>query len=178
MPDWQLLAGWELSSWEPVAMTAVAGGPGALGAGADGAGADAGVGAGAAAGTGGAFGAGAAGAGAGTGVDGPHPAEICVGDYLLADFETGFASASWRPYNDGTPGGTMTPAPGSAVAVEASVDGGSNALHMQGSGFSSWGAGIGRTFEAPLECKERSVGIRFRAKGKWHHHFRTARSPQ
>jgi len=105
------------------------------------------------------------GSGGGAATTDPNPAEDCVGGFVLEDFESDSTSSLFRPYSDGSAGGTMTPAAGVPFQPEMSSDSGSLALHMQGSGFTSWGAGIGRAFEAPVACKERSVGLRFKAKG-------------
>ena len=96
---------------------------------------------------------------------GNNPALACVDDYLIDDFSEASTYELYRPYSDGSQGGSMTPAPGSSFAAEPSTDGDGKALHLTGSGFGNWGAGIGRTFSAPIDCKGRSVGLRFRAKG-------------
>ncbi len=54
-------------------------------------------------------------------------------------------SGYWYTYNDGTSGGTQTPAPG-ASCVPADIPGGragsTKAQHTTGSGISTWGAGL------------------------------------
>jgi len=62
-------------------------------------------------------------------------------DFVLDDFEDGDGdlssegfAGSWRTYSDGT--GTVTPAVDSPIVP---VDG---AVHVSGSGFSTWGVGL------------------------------------
>lgn len=108
-------------------------------------------------------GGGASGTGGGGG-DGVTEVSTCLGDLTMDDFEDPSTYALFRPYHDQSAGGVMSPAPGAAFSPATSDTGGS-ALHMTGSGFSSWGAGIGRSFDVPHACKERALGVRFRAKG-------------
>src|SRR5690606_14645265 len=77
-------------------------------------------------------------------------------------FEDATTFELFRPYDDGSPGGTINHT--ATFVAEESPDG-SASLHLFGNGFTNWGAGIGRKFDPPLECKGRSVGVRFRAKG-------------
>lgn len=98
----------------------------------------------------------------GSGGSGVSPEASCLGNVLIDDFEDSATFPLLRPYNDGTAGGTMNQT--SSFSAENAVDG-TASLHLSGSGFTAWGAGIGREFDAPLECKSRSIGIRFRAKG-------------
>lgn len=92
-----------------------------------------------------------------------NPELACVGDFLIDDFSDPSTYSAWRAYDDAS-GGSMQPSPGSVFSPEQSTEGG-EALHLAGSGFVSWGAGIGRAFDVPSPCQGRSVGFRFRAKG-------------
>lgn len=94
-----------------------------------------------------------------------HPEQECVGDWLLDDFSDPSTFPLFRPYHDQTAGGSMQPAPGESNIAEDTGEEGGNALHASGSGYSNWGAGVGRKFDPPVACKGRSTGIRFRAKG-------------
>lgn len=92
------------------------------------------------------------------GTFGSHP---CAGGVLIDDLEDATTYDKWRTYDDGT--GTMSPS--GAFTAESSADGGSLAVHISGSGFTTWGGGIGRDFDASDDCVARSTGFRFRAKG-------------
>jgi hypothetical protein len=111
-------------------------------------------------GTGAATGGTASGGGLATGGGGPITTSPCLDDLLIDDFEDPATGALYRPYNDATPGGTLN-----ASFEEDGSPEGSRSLHMVGSGYTTWGAGIARTFDALLECRGRSTGVRFRAKG-------------
>jgi hypothetical protein len=53
---------------------------------------------------------------------------------------------AWYTYNDETVGGTQTPAMGATFLPEAitgGANGGTHAAHTSGTGFSTWGAGMG-----------------------------------
>lgn len=105
------------------------------------------------------------GASGGSGGGGGVPvATTCLDDLSVDDFEAPATYPLFRPYGDPSPGAVMSPAPGAAFAPQPS-DAGGHALHLTGSGFTSWGAGIGRVFDVLHECKERSLGVRFRAMG-------------
>ncbi len=85
----------------------------------------------------------------------------CEAGELLDDLETEANWGEWRPYHDES-GGTLTPYP--TFAAEMSESSG-YAVHLAGTGFSTWGAGIARTFDTGAACVPESSGIRFRAKG-------------
>jgi hypothetical protein len=78
-------------------------------------------------------------------------------------------SGSWFTYNDKTPGATQTPMPG-GIALPALIPGGTpcdmRAAHTFGSGFTTWGAGIGFTLlnTKPYDASMHQ-GIKFSARG-------------
>ncbi len=96
----------------------------------------------------------------------PNLAEACLGDTIIDDFEDASSGSLFRPYNDGSPGATMSPAPGATMVAEFDSQSGSKALHLTGRGYTNWGAGLGRSFDVPQACKPRSTGIRFKIKGQ------------
>src|SRR5690606_18568351 len=75
------------------------------------------------------------------------PAEQCLGDSLIDDFESPLTYSLYRPYHDGTQGGVMNH--DTSFAAENSSEGAGAALHLFGSVFTTWGAGIVRNFDAP-----------------------------
>ncbi|GEM_PF-1271329 len=87
----------------------------------------------------------------------PHPDEKCLGGYLIDDFSDASTYPLFRPYNDGK-ASNMSPAPNTTIAPVM------GALRLTGSGYIGWGAGVGRQFDAPVECEARSIGVKFRAK--------------
>lgn len=109
----------------------------------------------------------------------PGPPVACVLPHVLDDMEelgaqrctSGGCLRTWYTVNDGSPGGTQVPQPGTPSAPEAIVDGSASgvAMHMTGSGFSAWGATLGlRVSTERLEPFDASryAGVTFAAKGK------------
>ncbi len=90
-------------------------------------------------------------------------------DFVLEDFEDGDGQLSsngfsgrWRTYSDGT--GTVTPAVDAPIVPEA------GAVHVNGTGFSTWGVGLSVDLDdssgprAPVDLSEYR-GFSLRAKG-------------
>lgn len=144
-----LACGSELEGGGPLDGGTATGGLGAVGGTGTDAGASGGDGSGA-----------AASGGAGNG--GTSPEAICLDDYLIEDFENSATNSLFRLFDDGSFG---TKSPTGSFASELSSDGNGSAMHFTGSGYVTWGAGIGREFDPPSDCKGRALGIRFRAKG-------------
>ena len=70
---------------------------------------------------------------------------------MLDDFEDGDGAiimsggrqGFWYTFNDGTAGGSQTPPSTAVVPDSGGACESANALHTTGSGFATWGAGIG-----------------------------------
>jgi hypothetical protein len=79
-------------------------------------------------------------------------------------------AGSWFVFNDGTPGGVMTP-PTTGDFTTAVING---ALHTKGTGFKTWGGGVGMNFVGaamltPVDATKYR-GITFKASGEgWVH---------
>lgn len=114
-------------------------------------------------GTGGGTGKGTSGAGTGGAGSGDKDAgtDPCLAGTSVDDLEDQSKWTAWK-INKDTSGGTIMPDP---FAAQMSSDGHGHAAHVQGSGFTQWGAGLLRSFDPSGMCVARSMGIRFRAKG-------------
>lgn len=85
--------------------------------------------------------------------------------------EVGGRIGAWYTYNDGSSGGTQTPAENSDfMGTSGGADGSDFAANTTGSGFTEWGAGMGFDFNNPGDAKgtydaSGFAGIAFMAKG-------------
>ena len=109
----------------------------------------------------------------------PTPPAAAATRLLIDDAEDGDGAIAsvegrrgeWYTVNDGTSGATQDPAPGATVvAAVGGAHGSGYAIHMQGSGFRTWGASLGVTLseatqgQCPYDASN-TKGIRFYAKG-------------
>ncbi len=112
---------------------------------------------------------------AGTSACPPPPAQVPVGA-AISDFEgnmelkVGAPAGAWSVFSDQSAGSTQTPASSamlSATLLEAPRDTSTMAVHSSGSGFTSWGAGLGVSFLGSGIVLDASAyqGVRFWAKG-------------
>jgi hypothetical protein len=107
-------------------------------------------------------------------VGGNDPAASPGGALLIDDLEDGDRfinaasglSGSWYMVTDGT-AGTLTPAAGSTLMPTTPGSGSARSMHLQGQGFTGWGAGLAASLNA-LGCSydgSKQTGVSFSAKG-------------
>ncbi len=86
------------------------------------------------------------------------------------DLKIGAPSGAWSVFSDASAGSMQDPASSAmltAAALEAPRDASTMALHTSGSGFTSWGAGLGVSFLGGGVVVDASTyqGVKFWAKG-------------
>lgn len=97
--------------------------------------------------------------------------KLSPGADVISDFESGKGdlenvsgrAGGWYAYNDGTATGMQTPAPSPSASAPPSLlpeerCGSTYAMHTSGSGFATWGAGLGTNLAAPYDAATMTSG--------------------